>query len=145
MDGFAFALLAAIIWGIGPIFAKLGVTSAKISGADAVVVRFTGALIFFSIFMLISGKVMNWSGIMTLPKKTVLLLFTEGILGAFLGQFAYYQAQRLWEASKVTAIAATFPLVTFVLALIFLNESFNWYKGGGIMLIVAGALLLRMS
>lgn len=145
LTGFTFALITALIWGTGPLFAKLGVTSAPISGSNAVIVRFTGALLFFLLFMLITGGSNHWGGILELPGKTIGYLFIEGILGAFLGQFTYYQSQKLWEASRVAAVAATFPLVTLILALLFLGEKLTVVKGAGIGLIVLGVAVLGLG
>lgn len=144
MSGFWFALLAALAWGIAPIFAKLGLSEGQMSGPNAVIVRFTGAMLAFLVFMLVVGRQTQWGGIMTLPGRAIIYLFIEGIFGALLGHFAYYEAMRTWETSRVVGVTGAFPVITAVLALLFLGESLTWGKALGITLITSGVILLKI-
>jgi transporter family protein len=49
----------------------------------------------------------------------------------------------LGETSKVVPIASAFPLITLVIAVIFLSEKISIIKGSGALLIIAGIILLR--
>jgi len=65
--------------------------------------------------------------------------------GAFftiLGMYVYYQALGASEASRVVPLCATYPLVAFVLAVVFLRETFTVEKMAGTVLVVGGVYLL---
>ena len=144
MSGFWFALLAALAWGIAPIFAKLGLTEGQMSGPNAVIVRFTGAMLAFLAFMLVVGRQTQWGGILTLPGRSIVYLFIEGIFGALLGHFAYYEAMRNWEASRVIGVTGCAPAVTVILAVMLLGDSVTWGKVAGIIMIVGGVVLMKL-
>lgn len=144
MGGFWFALLAALLWGVAPIFAKLGLSEGQMSSPNAVIIRFTGAMMAFLVFMLVVGRQTQWGGIMTLPGRSIAYLFIEGICGALLGHFAYYEALRHWETSRVIGITGSAPVFTVLLAIVLLGDSVTWGKIAGTLLIVAGVILLKL-
>ena len=57
--------------------------------------------------------------------------------------FCYFYALKLGEVSRVIPILSTTPIFTAILAFFFLGEIFNAYKYAGIILIVAGAILIE--
>jgi transporter family protein len=61
---------------------------------------------------------------------------------AGLGQVAFYAALGLGPASVVTALSGIFPLVTVVLAMIFLRERINLVQAGGVALALVAITLL---
>ncbi|MBM3700715.1 MAG: hypothetical protein FJW68_07405 [Actinobacteria bacterium] len=67
----------------------------------------------------------------------------EGIFASLIGHFAYYYALKLGETSKIVPITSAFPVITVILAVVFLAEKMTVYKGEGIALIVAGIYLIR--
>jgi len=75
--------------------------------------------------------------------KSMLFLFAGGILASILGQIFFYNALKQGEISKMVPIAATYPLVSFLLGLLFFGESFTILKGLGIGFVILGVFLLR--
>jgi transporter family protein len=67
----------------------------------------------------------------------------EGILSALIGQLFYYNALKYGEASKIVPICSSFPLITVILAIVFLNEQFTFSKALGALLIIAGVLVIK--
>ena len=55
----------------------------------------------------------------------------------------FYNALKTGEASKIVPIAGTYPLVSFLIGIIFLGESFTFVKAAGVMFVIAGLFLLR--
>jgi len=138
-QGLFFALLGALCWGMAPIFAKLGLT--KVPPLIGISVR-TFIIAFVIIGVLaVSGSMKELA---QLDAKSLLFLAVEGLLGGLIGHFFYFKAVKLWEASKATPIVATYPLIAFVLAVLFLGEKLTLAKGAGAILIVAGILLLGL-
>ncbi|PSO50240.1 MAG: EamA family transporter [Cyanobacteria bacterium SW_9_44_58] len=69
------------------------------------------------------------------------------LVGVFtsLGAFFFFNAIALGEASKVVVITSLYPLVTAILALIFLKEPLTLSKLLGIFLCLAGIVILSYS
>ncbi len=55
----------------------------------------------------------------------------------------FYRALKFGEASKVVPLAAIYPLVSFLLALLFLGERFTVTKLFGISFVLLGVAFLR--
>jgi transporter family protein len=135
--GFIFAILGALCWGIAPIFAKLGL--AKVPPLIGLSVRTLIIAITVICILIVSG---NIKGLAQLDAKTILFLAGEGFLGGLIGHFFYFKAMKLWEASKATPVVASYPLIAFILAVIFLGEKVTLAKSFGAILVVTGILLL---
>ncbi|MCL4424521.1 MAG: EamA family transporter [Firmicutes bacterium] len=59
------------------------------------------------------------------------------------GHLAYYYALKSGEASRVTPVTAAYPVVTVLLVCLLLGEKLTWSKVVGVLLIVAGVILLK--
>lgn len=137
--GFIFAILGALCWGLAPIFAKIGLIKSQPFIALSIRTFIIAAVIL--IMLIASGNIKEFRHI---DLKTILFLAGEGLLGGLIGHFFYFKAMRLWEASRVTPIVASYPLIVFILAVIFLGEKMTLIKGLGAILIVSGVLLLGL-
>jgi len=133
-----FALLAMLCWGIGPIFSKLGLT--KIEPFTALTIRMVAVAGIMILAGLITGK---FSAVAQVNWRAASFIIGEGILAALLGQLAYYYAIKGGEVSLVSPLVAAFPLVTVVLALLFLGENPSVHKIVGAMLIIAGVVIIQ--
>jgi transporter family protein len=69
------------------------------------------------------------------------------LVGVFtsLGAFFFFNAIALGEATKVVVITSLYPVITAILALIFLNETLTLSKLLGILLCLAGIIILSYS
>ena len=81
-----------------------------------------------------------WQGI---DARSWILIIMSGVFSGLLGQWTYYKALKYAEASRVVPIVGGYPLVAFVLAIFLLGESITAQKLCGVMLVVAGIVLLR--
>ena len=70
-------------------------------------------------------------------------LVIGGFLASVVGQIFFYSALRTGEVSKVTPLGATYSLVSFLLGVLFLQESITATKIGGVICVVLGAILLK--
>lgn len=141
MNGKAYilALLTAFIWGIAPIFEKMGL-SGKIEPYVAVVVRTIPIVIVSFLGLFFMGRMESLSQLAT---RDVVYVAIGGLLAGFLGQITIYSALKTGEASVVVPIAATYPLVAMTVAVLFLGEPITWQKVAGVVLVVCGVLLLK--
>ncbi len=138
MKGLLFAIITAILWGMAPMFEKAGI--AKLDPFTAITLRSCVIATLLVILFLTLGKASH------LPKidlRSVILVVIGGICAGLLGQWTYFKALKLWEASKVVPVAATYPLFAMVFSIVLLGESFTWVKAAGTLLVVTGIFLLR--
>jgi transporter family protein len=56
-----------------------------------------------------------------------------------------YVALGLGEASKVVPVTAAYPAATVILAAVFLGESITLARVGGMLLVIAGVVLLTIA
>jgi transporter family protein len=139
MKGFYFAILAAIVWGIAPIMEKIGLKN--IEPLSGVLVRSSGIIIGAVIMSIFNIGILKTA--LKADPKTIVFLFMGGILASILGQIFFYSALKHGEVSKMVPVAATYPLVSFLLGMLFFGESFTIAKGLGIGFIILGVFFLR--
>jgi len=130
--------ITALLWGASPIIEKIGLTSTDpILG---IAVRSFTVSSLLIIFLLLSGKIHS---LFSLSFKSTALFACSGIMAGLLGMWCYFSALKLGATSKVVPIAATYPMVTAVLAITLLKEEFSLSKVIGTLLIVIGILLVK--
>src|SRR5262249_2758487 len=65
------------------------------------------------------------------PRRGFWVAFASGIVGT-LGNIAYYEALSAGgKAAEVTPLTALYPIITIVLAMLFLRERLNWVQLAG--------------
>lgn len=136
-QGFIYALLVMICWGLAPLFAKMGL--AKLPPLTAVTFRNTFIAIMFLAAFFMSSQI---KGLMGSDIKGVFLILIEASLAGLIGQYFYYKAVKVWEASRVVPIVGAYPLVSFIVAVVFLSERITLTKSLGAILVVIGIGLL---
>ncbi|MHA2231487.1 MAG: DMT family transporter [Candidatus Hodarchaeales archaeon] len=87
----------------------------------------------------IAGEISQFSS------RILILLGVSVILGLIFGDLLYLKGQELAGVSKAFPVAMTFPLITYLLEITFLEETFLLSKGLAIFVIVAGVALIGRS
>jgi len=139
MKAFYFALATAVVWGIVPILEKMGV--ARIAPLAGVMIRSLGVVIGVSFLAVFNSQ--TFKAALKADPRTIFLLVLGGFMASILGQILFYNALKTGEASKVVPIAGIYPLVAFLLGVIFLGEAVTVAKVGGVIFVVLGLFLLR--
>lgn len=139
VTGVVFALLALILWGLAPIFAKLGLV--EISPLLGLSIRTFVVASILLIFGLTTGEI---AGLSKIDSRSALFLVGEGIFAGLLGHLAYFYGLKLSEASRVVPIAMAFPIITVVIGILFLHEGVSLTKIVGVPLVVGGIILLSL-
>lgn len=137
-NSYTLGLITLVLWGIAPIFGKLG-----LGGMDplpALMIRSAMVTTILFLAVLVTGK---WSAVIAAEGRSIMFIALEGLCAALIGQLAYYYAIKAGDVSKVGIIVAGAPLVTIVLAFLILNEKITLYKIAGAAAIVLGIVLLR--
>jgi transporter family protein len=127
-SGLIYALLAAILWGIAPVFEKLGLIN--ISPLAGLTIRTVSATIILILIMLFTNV---HTEIIRADARTVGFLVMSGIVAGLLGMWSYFNAMKYCEASRVVPI---------LFSLLLLGEQITLQKCIGVILIVGGVVLL---
>ena len=138
MTGAALALLVASIWGIAPIFEKLSLI--KTTPLTALTIRF---MFTTSVLLLISLATGRLSDIKEVDGMSLLWICLAGLIGGVFGLLLYFTVLKQHMASHIVPIVATFPLFTTVYAYFFLKEHISGVRLAGIILVVAGLVLIN--
>ena len=135
--GLMFSVLAALLWGVAPVFEKTGLI--KISSLAGLTIRY---IAITTILLVVSFLTSAGKEIIQADFKTLLFIVISGILAGLLGMWSYFQALKYWEASRVVPIAGAYPLIAFLFSLLILGESLTLQKGIGVIFIVLGVCLM---
>lgn len=130
--------ITVFVWGLAPILDKLAVQgTAPYIGNIYRSITIAGIMILVAVF---SGELKEIS---KMPTRNILFYVGSGVLAGGIGVVTYYKAMQLAPSSKVVPIAASYPLVTAVLSVIFLGEKITIERLAGIVLIIVGIYLVK--
>ncbi len=138
MNAIMFALIGMFLWGIAPIFGKIGLV--QVSPGIALFMRSSIVTVILLVWVLASGQVVHLAEVT--PRSWV-FIGLEGICAALLGHLAYYYALKMGEASLVSPVMAAFPVITVLLAFLLLGEKYTPGKLLGTLLIVLGVFVIK--
>lgn len=127
--------IACAMWGLMAPLGKDAMANG-ISGLVMVAFRTTGAAICFWLTSLLTR---NKEEVLS---RDLLLLFFASMLGIVLNQCCFTIGLSMTSPVNASIITTTMPIVTMILAAIFLKEPVTAKKVGGIFLGASGALLL---
>ncbi|MCB4791127.1 MAG: EamA family transporter [Elusimicrobia bacterium] len=131
-------LLTIVFWGIAPILDKAALKNA--SPMIGLIVR--GLSIgLFMLAALVTGK--NIKNMFAIPSQSMIYFIISGLLAGVLGTFTFYKALQMDYTSRIVPIVATYPLITALLSVIFLGEALSLPRIVGIILIIAGIILVK--
>jgi len=137
MKGEILALIAAVLWGIAPIFDKM-VMSSGVSPYLANVVRAVGALAFLAA----SALIFKQYDLMELGIRNTVLLLVAGLIGGGVAMVLYFLALKFTQASKVVPLTSVYPLFTVIFSAVILGERVSFKVLLGTLLIVVGVILV---
>jgi transporter family protein len=133
------ALAAAVFWGLGPVFAKMGLE--KPDPLTALLVRSTAVLIVLIVWAALKGDMAG--KLSELDSRTWTLLILEGGVASVIAHYALFQALKLGDVANVVPITASYPLIAILLSVVLLGSRMTWGKGLGAALTVLGIYLLQ--
>ena len=139
MKPYYWALLSALTWGCAPIFEKLGLS--KVPVFMGIYYRCLGVVLGAFLLMILKFDIFKES-ILHVPQGWWYLVM-GGFLASIVGQIFFYHALKDGEASLVVPVGAAYPLVAFILGIIFLGEKITLAKSCGLIFIILGVFLLK--
>ncbi len=133
MNWVAASIIVIVLWGVVGLFQKMG---ANHSSANSLLVWTTAGYIVLLPFLY------SYSHLLALPGRSILLGLITGLTNA-LGAWCLYAAmEKGAAASVVVPLTALNPLLTVILAVLFLGERLTLIQIAGIVLAVIAAVLL---
>lgn len=138
MQGALIALLVACIWGLNPIFEKLGLKGA--TPFAMITIRFAFTTMCLLLITFFAGKT---GEIMEVEKPALFWILLSGLAGGLIGLFLFFVALKHDDASKIVPIVASFPMFTAFFAYIFLKENITPLRLAGILFVVVGLVLIN--
>ena len=135
MEGWIYALLAVLVWGIEAIIVR-----GAGDGVDPLVGTGIGCIaagLVFAVYLGATGKIN--SDILT---RSGFYYGLAGVTSFAVGHYFYYTAINKSGASLSASLVATYPLLTVILAWLLFGEQITLKSGLGTILIVIGGLLL---
>jgi transporter family protein len=137
MEGWVYALLAVLVWGVEAIIVRGagdGVNPLVGTGIGCI-----AAGLVFAIYLGVTGKF--GSDILT---RSGFLYGLAGVTSFAVGHYFYYTAIHKAGASLSASLVATYPLITVVMAWILFGEQITVKSGLGTLFIIIGGLLLLL-
>jgi transporter family protein len=131
-------VLTILFWGIAPIFDKAALRDG--TPLNGTIVRGLTVGIIMLAVMPIGGRT---RAIAAMPGRTVLYFVLSGLFAGLLGMLTYFKALQCAPTSRIVPLASIYPPVTAVLGVVLLGESVTPARAAGIILIIAGILLVK--
>lgn len=135
-----YALLAAFSSALLAILAKLGFNEEKVDVTLATMLRVLIMLVFLLVVVFAEGKLKGFD-VKNFTGKEWMYLVLSSIVAA-LSMLFYFTALQSGKTVAVVAIDRLSIVIASILGVFILHENLNFYEIVGIILMVAGALLL---
>lgn len=142
LDVVALALLPALLWGFEPIVSKRGLNAGGRSLQGAVTALVLSAVLYWAALLLLQGPARLFEG---LDATAVGVFVVAGIVGTAIGRIGMFAGIHRVGASISNAIMNTRPLFATIIALVWLKEGVGPLVGVGVVVLVAGLVLLTIS
>ncbi|MDR1119924.1 MAG: DMT family transporter [Dysgonamonadaceae bacterium] len=127
--------VAYVIFGLNTPISKYILVQGEVSAFALTFYRFAGAaLLFWTVSLFVPRE--------QVPKRDVLLLLIASLFGIFINQFSFVVGLSMTSPIDASVITTFVPIITMVLAAIFLKEPITWKKVIGVLIGATGALLL---
>ncbi|MEX0974894.1 MAG: EamA family transporter [Bacillota bacterium] len=139
MSWFAWAIVAAVFWGLGPIFAKMGLE--KPDALTALLIRSIAVLVVLVAWGILRGGLAQH--LTSVDSRTWFLLLLEGASASVIAHFAYFSALKLGSIANVVPITAAYPLVAVALSVLVLGTKVTAGKWLGAAFTVLGVYFLQ--
>jgi drug/metabolite transporter (DMT)-like permease len=133
--GHAALFTAYLIFGLNTPVSKAVLADGHISPVALTFFRFAGAAALFWVASLFIKKE-------RVCRRDIFLFFAASMFGILINQMSFIVGLSMASPIDASVITTTVPILTMILAAVFLREPVTWKKAGGVLVGAAGALLL---
>jgi drug/metabolite transporter (DMT)-like permease len=130
--GILYALIAGLFWGTSPVLVKRGLVRASVSAAT--LIQQSTILITLLLAALIEGDLFSGN----ISRVALLVFCCTGVVGAYLGRTLFVRSVDQMGAARAQSVNNSSPLVTVLLAALFLGERLTLTVLAGVILIISG-------
>lgn len=146
MNAIFLAVLAGLCWGVGELFTKSALHTKQIGPLTAIALRSTIALpvLWLAYAIGVHGLKMEPRTWMKAEPATLMkVILGSGLVAGAGGMICFYLALNLGEVSRIKPVAfSVAPATAVILGWLILREPMSLQKAMGVMLILAGVVLL---
>lgn len=135
------ALLSALSAAFVSIFGKIGLKEFDANTATAI--RSIVMAIFLISIVIIQGKTSNLQPILR-DHKALTFIILSGIMGATSWLF-YFWSLKIGKVAQLVAIDKLSIVFAIIMAALFLGEKITLKTGAGVLIMVAGAILVALG
>jgi bacterial/archaeal transporter family protein len=131
----SYSLIALCFWGLWGFCEK--VASRSVIPGNLIILSTLGGLSVFPVYLLLFARQFKFSW----QNPDFYMSLAGGMAGAVGGVFFYFAISK-GEASRVVTLTSLYPMISVILACLFLNEALTAQKIAGIACAVAAMVLL---
>jgi len=134
--GILYAIVAGVFWGTSPVLVKRGLVHADVSAAT--LYQQATILVTLIAAALIEGELFAGN----ISSLASLVFVCTGVVGAYLGRTLFVQTVDQIGASRAQSLNNSSPLITVLLAALFLGEPLTVSVLVGVVLIISGVFFI---
>ena len=136
-----FAILTAIMWGVGGYFEKKGLHLGNLSPQMGITIRTATALIILAIVSFPQWKTLPQAG----SKALIYMIIGGGVVAGAMGMLCFYTALKGAPLGRVMPIAFTSPLFGALMGILFAGEPISAKTIMGTLMTIGGIVLLTLK
>lgn len=134
--GVLYALIAGLFWGTSPVLVKRGLVHASVSAAT--LIQQATILATLLVAALLAGDLFAAN----ISRLALYVFCATGVVGAYLGRTLFVRSVDQIGASRAQSLNNSSPLVTVLLAGLFLGEPLTLSVVAGVILIISGVFFV---
>ena len=142
MNFVAIALFIALLWGVQPVIHKY-----LLKDVDYVVLMIVSSIVYFA--CVLGFTVYNWkvfsTNVVALSPANLGIIAVMTVFTAFIANLLYFFVLKDHASYVTSALIYASPVFTLVVAVLFLKEKVSLYGLAGVLLIVAGVVVLALN
>ncbi|MBM2803718.1 MAG: family transporter [Deltaproteobacteria bacterium] len=134
--GVLYALIAGLLWGTSPVLVKRGLAHSNVSAAT--LIQQATILLTLLVAALLAGDLFAGN----ISRLALSVFCATGVVGAYLGRTLFVKSVDQIGASRAQSLNNSSPLVTVLLAGLFLGEPLTLTVVAGVILIISGVFFV---
>jgi transporter family protein len=139
-------VLATLSFGTVPIIYKMLLMKGINKVTILIITKILIAIMGIMLLLIGTNSVIVYKDIETIIKKETILSMVLLIFGAsivyFIGQYSYIESLENYKANISTVITSSYPVITLVLAYLYLSETLTYIQVIGALFVFTGIIMI---
>ena len=132
--------ITMLLWGTTPLFEKIGLRD--VEPLTGILIRSAAITVILLVVYIFSGRIHELTKV---SLKNYTLFTASGVMAGLVGMWTYFYLLKSGMTSKIVPIAASYPLITAILSIAILGEAMTLQRIIGIIMTIAGIILVQSS